>query len=366
MVAGANSGSALCVLYGTHLQNPNASSLSKDFAFSFASLLFSFFSLSPYREQLEKKIFCNHRFKSTDNNKKSTFSIIRKPTFSIMKLFAPFLVLAGATEGVNWGRGDHRLAAEGVSDSYGGGGDLGHRVLEPFETCSEGLNLGPELSEAYPFDGVFPPVFGSNEDPVGFDNAVSLLVGKNFISSKGSEIEGRVVVLGNVTIEADGINSIVRAGKCVYIYITRILSIFYVSSYTWFYTYTIGFGSQVVPDGSEAVFEIGGSYLHLRSGDTNVLVPDGDVDIAGVYETQNEFNLLALGMINTDVDIDKPKYQEMFDVLAEKSEFWSTLPPNGAFTFENGNTFVLSAGDEECVQVFQLGQEDVACSVWAW
>ena len=77
-------------------------------------------------------------------------------------------------------------------------------------TCPVGTdNLGPLLS-ASDYMGAFR-VLGSTTDlfsPPGRESQISLLVGGNYDGPMAEEIEGRIVVLGDFTIGANGVDSI--------------------------------------------------------------------------------------------------------------------------------------------------------------
>jgi choice-of-anchor A domain-containing protein len=71
--------------------------------------------------------------------------------------------------------------------------------------------------------------------------------------------------------------------------------------------------------------------------------------------------------ISRDPNIDTQSYLDMFDELAIKSEYWSTLEPNGIIypaaqkSYQNpeGNRLIFAAGDDRCLQVFHADRFDL-------
>ena len=65
------------------------------------------------------------------------------------------------------------------------------------------MNLGPYLSEATHYQGDYQTVHTKDGwDQVGFDDSISLLVGGDFIVKGGSEVECKMVIIGDVEVEA--------------------------------------------------------------------------------------------------------------------------------------------------------------------
>jgi choice-of-anchor A domain-containing protein len=204
------------------------------------------------------------------------------------------------------------------------------------------MNLGPLLSASTDFDGEFP-LLGEYQDlknPFGRDDSIGFFVKGNYISEQASEIEGKIVVLGNFTVEPNGVNSLVHAGV----------------------------GSNIFPNDNQVVMEVGGDIVFKRDTDTWVLSQTpggGSVTYGGALtETGNgKLNGKELKALFSKQALDKEQYLALFDELAVKSAYWSTLQPNGIITPAIGgpsqNTILFEAVDNNCIQVFHADRFDL-------
>jgi hypothetical protein len=78
----------------------------------------------------------------------------------------------------------------------------------PDSYCPEVNNLGEGYSAAIGFQGTFPKTHQTNLTAKGSDDAISFLVGGNYVAPAAAEIEGKAVVLGDFIIGTNGTNSI--------------------------------------------------------------------------------------------------------------------------------------------------------------
>eukprot|EP00538_Stauroneis_constricta_P006379 CAMPEP_0119572802 /NCGR_PEP_ID=MMETSP1352-20130426/44801_1 /TAXON_ID=265584 /ORGANISM="Stauroneis constricta, Strain CCMP1120" /LENGTH=707 /DNA_ID=CAMNT_0007622489 /DNA_START=63 /DNA_END=2186 /DNA_ORIENTATION=- len=237
------------------------------------------------------------------------FLVQTKDLFTTMKAFSSSLqslVLAAAVLCIS--HVTPRANAQPICD-----GGLG----EPFES---------------PPDFIYPLLGGlKRRDPrPGFDSGVAFLVGGNFHSIRGAEVEGRMVVLGDITIEADGASSLVQAGV----------------------------GSQVFPDGGD-IIQVGGDFT-IHKSVSLVLSPTanggGTVTYGGALNKNgNQFWHRGVTFVN-DPNIDLSEFDDAIADLIPASEYWATLPGNGV-AVKTSNSIELSAGDSDCIQVFNFAPD---------
>ena len=116
------------------------------------------------------------------------------------------------------------------------------------------------------------------------------------------------------------------------------------------------------------VFEVGGDFIFERSADTQVMVQTevgGDIAVGGTLQevSSGRVKVHASRDIFENYSVDTQKYLDMFDSMAERSEYWAQLYPNGVVTpalqHEQQNRIVFSAGDDNCLQVFHVDRFDL-------
>ena len=190
---------------------------------------------------------------------------------------------------------------------------------------SEGI--GPNSLETYPL------VQNSNL-PLGRDDAIALLIGGNFIVRKGSEAEGKIVVLGNFIVNSDSeFNSLVR----------------------------VGLGSQVYPNDGEDAIIVGGD-IDINTDVFVALIGEG-VNIVFGGQNIGTGTIETFGNITQSPNLSLQKYNSLLDDIRVKSEFWSTLPNNGMFISRDEdpsqNRVQFHALDNNCLQVFNLTSDDL-------
>jgi len=189
-------------------------------------------------------------------------------------------------------------------------------------------NLGVGLSEATGANNLetFPIIQGGNVQ--GRDDSVAVLVGGNYRVKKGAEIEGKIVVLGDFTIESNAnFHSLVRAGA----------------------------GSQVIPNNGETAIIVGGDLNVQKHSVSFMQQPAGYGNI--VYKGQNLGSgpsIISPSSMIQDSSADLGQFEQALCDVKEKSEYWATLPSTGLITEEGGAAIIFSAGSNDCVQVFNV------------
>lgn len=168
----------------------------------------------------------------------------------------------------------------------------------------------------YPFDNphfaaCYPHVQSANwGNPQGADNGVAVFVGGNYIGRGGSaEVEGKMVVLGDLIVESDGPGNFI----------------------------SVGVGSQVLPDYAGPGILVGGNLEAYR--DIQVFNQASWMDNLGL-----QF-LVGGGAVGLDkwkgvvpttgVSAMQNVHLETRYILYRKSQFWKTLPATGTVDFEN-------------------------------
>jgi len=206
---------------------------------------------------------------------------------------------------------------------------------EFFSKCSSKsvceANLGAGLSEATGKNtlATFPTIQTSNIQ--GRDDSVAVLVGGNYRVVKGAEIEGKIVVLGDFTIEsAANFHSLVRVGA----------------------------GSQVVPNNEETAILVGGdldvqirtvSFMQAHVAYGNIVHKGENLGSGPIIDSPSS--------VIQDPSADLGQFERALCDVKGKSEHWATLPNNGIVAEEGGANIVFSAGSDDCVQVFSVNSD---------
>jgi choice-of-anchor A domain-containing protein len=209
----------------------------------------------------------------------------------------------------------------------------------------EGVCLSPNLGDAFSgptgknaYSENWPKI-GSTNWPKGRDDSVAFFVGGDYYGKTGAEVEGKMVVLGN--LKNNGINSMVQ----------------------------VGLGSQIIPNNDQDVILVGGNFENNYGG---LVVMQNTNKVKGniVYKgkKKGDAKIWTNGDIRKDSTLDLSEYEDNLEELKVKSHYWSTLKANGEFIpyYEgpNENTAVFKAGDNNCVQVFNLGNDRFSDLPW--
>jgi choice-of-anchor A domain-containing protein len=191
----------------------------------------------------------------------------------------------------------------------------------------------------------------SNGIPLGRDDSVAFFVGGDYFGKTGAEVEGKMVILGD--LKNNGINSFVQ----------------------------VGLGSQIIPNNDQNIILVGGEFVNNYSGLAimqNSKSIKGNIVYKGEYKdepariwTKEDKDIAKLwtnGDITWDPNLDLSEYEDNLEELKVKSHYWSTLDGNGKYTpynkGPNGNTCLFEAVDDECVQVFNLSNDELDNLPW--
>lgn len=92
-------------------------------------------------------------------------------------------------------------------------GPIDYIPLTEYDTCPAGTNLGPLLSASTGYQQDFPTLdYRDLENPIGRDDVISFFVKGTYTSELASEIEGKIVVLGDFIVKPGGVNTLVNSG----------------------------------------------------------------------------------------------------------------------------------------------------------
>jgi len=170
----------------------------------------------------------------------------------------------------------------------------------------------------------------------GRDDSVAVLVGGNYRVEKGAEIEGKIVVLGDFTIESNA---------------------------RFWYLVRAGVGSQVVPNNGEPAILVGGD-LDIQI--PNVSFMESSVAYGNIVHKGSNLGpgpiIISPSSVIQDSSVNLGEFEEAFCDVREKSEYWATLPNTGIITEEGFESIVFSAGSDDCVQVFNVDSDRLALS----
>jgi len=200
--------------------------------------------------------------------------------------------------------------------------------------CEDLVNLGYDFSKATgpnAYSGYYPHVrsAGFNEN-AGKDDSIAVFVGGSYTSQVAAEVEGRMVVLKDLTVQSGG------AGNFV----------------------SVGVGTHVLPNSDTDCIMVGGNIVAHR--DIQVfnqknwmgcrIVYKGSATNIGKWKNEH-------GSKERDPNYDMSHYEAMKDVFYKKSQYWKTLPTtkNTRIYDEWGGTNFQCTGTDE-IQVFNIQQ----------
>jgi choice-of-anchor A domain-containing protein len=201
--------------------------------------------------------------------------------------------------------------------------------------CPYSPNLGAGFSGATGhghFVGPWPDVQGvpALGKADGRDDSVAFFVGGNYHGNLGAEIEGKIVVLGNFI--NNGISSLVQ----------------------------VGLGSQIIPNNDQYVILVRGNWemnVDVAVMQNSAYVR-GNIKYKGASTGNTHKQLWTNGRVEHDPDLDLTVYDNALKELKVKSAYWASRTMNGIFIpyqdSSHKNTAVFKAGNDDCVQVFNL------------
>jgi len=200
--------------------------------------------------------------------------------------------------------------------------------------CAKLANLGEDFSASTatnPGDSHFdnnlcyPQISQLNAlNLKGRDDSVAVFVGGDFTSKNAAEVEGKVVVLGQLDVKNRGASNFV----------------------------SVGLGSQVVPNDNTDCIIVGGNLVARR----NVQMFNQGNLVCNMVYGGSATNLhrwkTGDGLIRYDSNYDMTFYEEMKVVWKKKSLYWKTLPSTGEATIVDSTT-TFTCGTEP-IQVFNI------------
>jgi len=204
--------------------------------------------------------------------------------------------------------------------------------------CGKMRNLGDMFSAASgsphytDANACYPSVTSLDANNLeGRDDSIAVFVGGNFNGEDGAEVEGNMVVLGNLDVYERGPGNFV----------------------------SVGVGTHVLPNPGGECIRVGGQ---IASGkEIQVFNQASSMFCDIVYRrnptgTENQWK--TNGRIRRQANMDLSEFELMMTVWRRKSSYWATLPSTGTVEYENwGNpegqtTYECSSEDE--FQVFNV------------
>jgi choice-of-anchor A domain-containing protein len=210
--------------------------------------------------------------------------------------------------------------------------------------CEDLENLGGGFSEAtskatdgtHLFSGqCYPPIVSLDVNSIpGYDDSVAVFVGGDFIGRRAAEVEGNMVVLGDLSVESNGPGNFV----------------------------SVGVGTHVVPNPGGDCIIVGGDISAARDIQVFNQASWMTCDIVYKGSATNQDGWKSNGGFRHEPDYDLSRYEEMKYVLHKKSQYWKTLPSEGEVQYENwgnvnGQTEYVCSNNNE-VQVFNIGANE--------
>jgi choice-of-anchor A domain-containing protein len=200
------------------------------------------------------------------------------------------------------------------------------------------VNLGYGYSKAIPeYEGCYPhirPIGSPTESAVfGEDDGVAVFVGGNYLSKKAAEVEGKMVVMGDLTVKPNGSGNFVSAGE----------------------------GTHVIPGAGTECIIIGGK-IHAER-DIQVFNQREWMTCDIVYKggKKNLHKWFNAGAVRHEPDYDLTDYQKMQYYWRKKSQYWKTLDSTGEVLYEDWNQAegqtTYQCGDDP-VQIFNIEEWD--------
>jgi len=223
--------------------------------------------------------------------------------------------------------------------------------IEEGETmdCTKLVNLGYGFSEATSMGGenqnqnqhydkeCYPPVMSmpSDNNWPGRDDSVAVFVGGSYYGRNAAEVEGNLVVLGDVVIDKAGPGNFV----------------------------SVGVGSNVIPNNGGICITVGGDITTQRNIQVFNQYNSMKCDIVYKGSAKNiDMWKNGKGDIYRNPNLDVHEYENMKSVFKKKSQYWKNLKSTGTVTFESWDnshgqpTYSCSNRDE--VQVFTIKEND--------
>lgn len=210
------------------------------------------------------------------------------------------------------------------------------KPIEGVLDCQALENLGHGFSEAtgspHYSRRCYPEIKGAHFEAIpGNDDSVAVFAGGDFIGRRAAEVEGNLVVLGDLKVETNGPGNFV----------------------------SVGVGTHVLPNSGGDCIIVGGDISADRSIQVFNQATWMKCDI--VYKgaaTNLEHWKIGRGSKRHEPNYDMSRYEKMKYVFMKKSQYWKTLPSTATVNFEDwGNptgetNFICTSNNE--VQVFNI------------
>ena len=180
-------------------------------------------------------------------------------------------------------------------------------------------------AECYPSITGFPGGYPDH----GYDDSVAVFVGGNFYGEQGAEVEGIVVVLGDLEVAASGPSNFVSVGS----------------------------GTNVLPNNGGDCIIVGGDLKAYRQIQVFNLQSDMTCDVVYKGTATNPSNWNTNGDVRQDTNYDMSDYEFIKTVFAKKSQYWKDLDVN-AVASEEYTTTTFTCTDTDEVQVFSVNKGD--------
>jgi choice-of-anchor A domain-containing protein len=234
-----------------------------------------------------------------------------------------------------------KLRGSDIDNDTSGDNEEDRRLVVGMPACDVTIgltNLGDGYSAAWgtnAYTGCYPHVAGQNSNNMnGFDDGIAVFVGGDFIGIDSAEVEGRVVVLGDLTVQAGGPGNFV----------------------------SVGVGTHVIPNNGVDCMIVGGDLEAYRNIQVFNQHNSWNCDIIYRGNEYDSYKFYTNGNILHQPGYDMTQYEQMRYIWHRKSQYWKTLPSTGTVDHLNwGNptgqtTYTCSSNNE--IQVFNIQPAD--------
>jgi len=161
---------------------------------------------------------------------------------------------------------------------------------------------------------------------------VAVFVGGNYKGIKAAEVEGNMVVMGDLTVERNGPGNFV----------------------------SVGVGTHVLPNSGGDCIIVGGDLVARRNIQVFNQASHMKCNIVYKGSATNKGKWKTNGRVYQDADYDMSKYENMMKIWEKKSKYWASLPATGTI-YEKWTTTHIPCSKNDDIQVFNVwkGQRSV-------
>jgi len=157
-------------------------------------------------------------------------------------------------------------------------------------------------------------------------------VGGDYIGRNGAEIEGNMVVLGDLMLKEGGPSNFG----------------------------SVGVGSQVVPSNNGDCIIVGGDLKPWRNTQVYNQRRSMKCDVVYRGEGREVDRFKTFGEVRSDEDLDLTFYENMKKVWERKSKYWATIPPTGKVQMA-GSTTEFQCNSDTDIEVFNVYADNNQC-----